>query len=154
MTELSRGVVRTKLLLGDDFDVEFTKYKYLQDESLVIYRTNRAYVAESLIPYNASQALHPLPYPGIVNPKPDWEAQIYNAWWNGYMLGYPEKFVASYCEAFHNGLPLEDKLIQMRRAKVNAVEHLRTIDRPVAEIRLGLEPPISDAAWKSVMTLF
>ena len=140
--------------MGDAFDVQYTKYKYQQDESLVIYRTNRAYVADSLIPVNASQALHPLPYPDAVNPKPDWEAQIYNAWWNGYMLGYPERFVETYCEAFHNGLPLQDKIVQMRRAKANALEFLKAINRPVAAIKIGLEPPISDTAWKSVTSLF
>ena len=51
-----------------------------------------------------AQALHPLPYPDDKTPYPDWQEQIYNAWWNGYILGYPERFIDSYCETFHNGL--------------------------------------------------
>ena len=51
-----------------------------------------------------AQALHPLPYPDDKDPYPDWQEQIYNAWWNGYIIGYPERFIDSYCETFHNGL--------------------------------------------------
>ena len=40
-----------------------------------------------------AQALHPLPYPDSEKPEPDWRKQIYNAWWNGVILGYPEYFV-------------------------------------------------------------
>jgi hypothetical protein len=138
------------MLLGDAFDVEVDKYKYRKDESLVFYRTNRTYVAESLIPYKESQALHPLPYPDSKNPKPDWEKQIYNAWWNGYMLGYPVRFVDSYCLTFHNGLPKEEKQIQIDLAKKNAFKYMKDINKPVAIIRTGLEPSITDAAWLSI----
>jgi hypothetical protein len=89
-----------------------------------------------------SQALHPLPYPGEENPRADWENQIYNAWWNGYVLGYPERFIDSYCEEFHNDLSQKEKLIQIKRAKKDCKEHLLRINKPVSEIGMGLEPPV------------
>ena len=136
--------------MGDLFDVEIAKYKYRKDESLVLYRKNRTYVAESLLPYKESQALHPIPYPDVNNPKSDWEKQIYHAWWNGYMLGYPVRFVESYCIAFHNGLTKDEKIIQMDLAKEDANKYLKDMNKTVAGIGIGLEPSISDAAWLSI----
>jgi hypothetical protein len=137
--------------MGSAFDVEYKTFKYRADESLVFYRTNRTYVADSLIPIYESQALHPIPYPNDANPRLDWNMQIYNAWWNGYMLGYPERFVTMYCESFHNGLTLEEKRVQTRLARAGAIDYLKVINRPVAEIRTGLEPPVSEASWSSVI---
>ena len=136
--------------MGDLFDVEIAKYKYRKDESLVLYRKNRTYVAESLLPYKESQALHPIPYSDINNPKSDWEKQIYHAWWNGYMLGYPVRFVESYCIAFNNGLTKNEKVVQMDLAKEDAIKYLKDINKSVAGIGIGLEPSISDAAWLSI----
>jgi len=39
----------------------------------------------------------------------DHKLQIYYAWWNGYILGYPEHFIDSYCLSFHNDLPEPDR---------------------------------------------
>lgn len=138
--------------MGSAFDVEYKTFKYRADESLVFYRTNRTYVADSLIPYYESQALHPIPYPNEANPRPDWDKQIYNAWWNGYMLGYPERFVNVYCDSFHNGLTLEEKRVQVQMARKEALEYMTVINRPVAEIRTGLEAPVSEASWAAVIS--
>mmetsp|Transcript_30298 Transcript_30298/g.28939 ORF Transcript_30298/g.28939 Transcript_30298/m.28939 type:complete len:679 (-) Transcript_30298:8-2044(-) len=147
VSELAHSIVKAKLLLGSSLDIGYEIYSYREDKSLILYRLNRTYVADSLIPSRMSQALHPLPYPGEENPRADWQNQIYYAWWNGYMLGYPERFIDSYCEDFHNDLSLQEKLIQINRAKKDCKEYLLKIDKPVAEIRMGLEPPVSDDVW-------
>ena len=153
VSELSHSIVRTKLLLGNDFDVEFRTFKHKSDESLVFYRTNRTYVANSLVPYLESQALHPLPYPDRDNPDQDsYKMQIYNAWWNGYVLGYPEMFINSYCEAFHNGLDIDKKRIEMKKAKNDAMLYMKNNNLSVALIGIGLEPSITDFAWESVIS--
>lgn len=93
-------------------DLKVRINKYQADESLIIYRNNWEFVNEGLLPkfevvlyysvcelwrcqlnFLKAQALHPLPYPDSKNPEPDWKLQIYNAWWNGVILGYPEYFV-------------------------------------------------------------
>ena len=152
MSELSRSIVQTKLLLGDAFDVEYRVFEYKNDESLVFYRTNRTYVADSLVPFEKTQALHPVPYPDGNNPVPDYELQIYNSWWNGYALGYPERFVQSYCETFHNDLSPEQKHLQIEKAKRDSKAYMKRIKQPVALIGMGLEPPVSDLAWETVVS--
>ena len=139
-------------MLGDDFDVEFRTFTYKKDESLVFYRRNRTYVVDSLVPFNISQALHPLPFPEIDNLDADYKLQIYNAWWNGYVLGYPERFVNSYCEAFHNGLNIDSKRIEMKKAQNDAKSFMIDKNRSVALIGTGLEPSITDLAWETVIS--
>jgi hypothetical protein len=145
--ELSRGAVIASNLLGDASGIHYRYHNHGHDETLILYRPNRTYVAEALLPYGISQALHPMPYPDSVNPEPDWKKQIYNAWWNGYMLGYPEQFVNSYCETFHNGLGDYDKKIQVQTAKRDAYAYMARIQKPVAKIGTGLEKPVSDDVW-------
>ena len=66
------------------------------------------------------------------------------------MLGYPARFVDSYCLLFHNGLQKEEKQIQMDLAKKDASKYMKDINKPVALIKEGLEPSITDAAWLSI----
>lgn len=114
--EILRGIsIGTKAF--PDFDVGMSKFKYFNDESLIIYRSSRRYLAYSLRPFGQAQALHPAPYPDLKTQQHDWTQQIYNSWWNGYVLGYPLRFVDSYCETFHNGLSLEDKRNAMLSAR-------------------------------------
>ena len=68
------------------------------------------------------------------------------------MLGYPERFVNVYCDSFHNGLTLEEKRVQVQMARKEALEYMAVINRPVAEIRTGLEPPVSEASWAAVIS--
>lgn len=74
--ELSSAIVQAKHLWADELDVEYRVTKYGKDESLVIYRTSRQYIFNSLLPVNQSQALHPAPYPDRDDPKPDEEKQM------------------------------------------------------------------------------
>ena len=99
---------------------------------MIIYRSSSKYLAHSLLPLKQAQALHPAPYPDEVG-RPseldsDWKKQIYYAWWNGFILGYPEHFVDSYCETFHNGLGLEDKQKEITRAKHRSASYFGDMD--------------------------
>ncbi len=122
-----QSIAVAKSVLGDAVDVDLETFTYGKDQSLIIYRSSRKYIAHSLAPFGQAQALHPAPYPdpeGRPNDlEADWRLQIYYAWWNGYILGYPEHFVDSYCETFHNGLGSDDKVEEMRRAKTDASDY-------------------------------
>ena len=117
-----------------------------------------------------SQALHPLPYPDSIDPHKDWQAQIYNAWWNGYVLGYPEYFIDSYCESFHNGLSIDEKRNQIALAKRDVKKHISDLDlsdtslmtsgdldrsfnslyKYNPSIRMGMESPISEELFQTI----
>jgi len=148
--ELSQSIVAAKMLLGDQLDVGMRKNKYRDDETLVFYRSAREYVNQGLLPKFESQALHPLPYPDSEKPEPDWKLQIFNAWWNGVMLGYPEYFVDSYCESFHNGLSQDERVVQMRHAKASIVRYLQSIGKSLPVIGRGMEPPIDEAHFQLI----
>jgi hypothetical protein len=145
------GIVAAKALHQDGMEIEYQITKYREDESLMIYRSSRRYIAHGLLPYNQSQALHPAPYPDSANPTPDEKMQIFNAWWNGYLLGYPEYFVDSYCESFHNGLDAHEKSAQSRAAKSSVVKFLSSIRHKQEVIRKGLDSPISEDQFKTVI---
>lgn len=116
-----QSISQAKKVFGDKIDIEYETFIYGKDESLVIYRSSSKYLAHSLLPFRQAQALHPAPYPDEVGRpnelESDWKKQIYYAWWNGYILGYPDHFIDSYCESFHNGLGLDDKLKEVAKAK-------------------------------------
>jgi hypothetical protein len=128
-----KSISQAKAVFGDKIDIDFETFIYGKDESLVIYRTSSRYIAHSLQPLKQAQALHPAPYPDSEGrPKEltnDWKLQIFYAWWNGYMLGYPENFVDSYCQTFHNGLNTEDKELEISRAKQSVKEYFRELGR-------------------------
>ena len=68
------------------------------------------------------------------------------------MLGYPERFVNSYCEAFHNGLNIDSKRIEMKKAQNDVKLFMIDNNRPVALIGTGLEPSVTDLAWETVIS--
>ena len=98
-----------------------------------------------------------MPYPDEKDPRPDWQRQIYNAWWNGYILGYPERFVDSYCESFHNGLTTAEKMEQARKGKAAVKQYvLASVESGkggVKGIRMSADPPISAEAWDLIASL-
>lgn len=67
-----------------------------------------------------------------------WSRQIFFSWWNGYVLGYPQHFINSYCETFHNGLELEEKRQWSAIARRHVEKFFRreNLSRPF--IRAGL----------------
>lgn len=143
--ELSQAIVATKNLLGDALDVKYEVFKYNKDESLIIYRTNRTWVADNLAPCcKQAQALHPLPYPDTSRLFEDNKLQIYYAAWNGLLLGYPDYFVESYCETFHNSLDVTEKKRQFREGKKAFEKQLALIKKEKFLIQMGLEKPIDE----------
>ena len=151
VTELSQAIIYAKTLMGDKFDIDYRIHEYRESETLIFYRRHRSYLVDYLLPVNQSQALHPMPYPDSDNPAPDWEKQIYNSWWNGYVLGYPSRFVDSYCESFHNGLELENKKIQINKAKNDVKKHFIHHKKEAVEIKYGLDKPVLDEFWNIVV---
>lgn len=150
VTELSQAILHAKAFVGDKFDIDYRIHEYRDAETLILYRRHRSYLVDYLLPFNKSQALHPMPYPDNDNPLSDWKKQIYNSWWNGYVLGYPSRFVDSYCESFHNGLQYEDKKIQINKAKIDVKKHFNDNHRAAVEIKYGLDKPVVEEFWKYV----
>ncbi len=145
MRELSQAIIAQKTLLGAALDFDFQVFKYGNDESLIIYRKEREYVAEGLVPHGKqAQALHPLPYPDSSRLTQDHKLQIYNSAWNGLMLGYPDYFVDSYCDTFHNALDLTEKRKQARTAKADFKSYMTKIRKEPLTIHMGLDAPINE----------
>eukprot|EP01038_Epipyxis_sp_PR26KG_P012335 gene12335-16544_t len=152
--ELVRGVISSKLILGDKLPIDYVIFKYKTDESLIIYRKNRKEYVDALVPHNEAQALHPLPYPNREDPTPDYKLQIYNAYWNGYVLGYPEFFIVSYCETFHGPLSLELKRVELSRARRDVQYYFKQNGLSYMPIGFGNDPQISDEHMQAIIKTF
>jgi len=150
VSELSQAIIHAKVFLGDKLDIDYRIHVYRESETLIFYRRHRSYLVDYLLPFNQSQALHPMPYPNDDNPKSDWEKQIYNSWWNGYVLGYPSRFVDSYCESFHNGLNDEDKKIQIIKATKKVKKYFIDNKKEPVIIKYGLDKPVDEDFWKYI----
>lgn len=118
MRELVR-MVRVASLAGVPLDIAVDTHEYHEDRTLVLYRTQRPYLKSLLMPQNEAQALHIVPYPNHVaaGTREAHRQQVYNSWWNGRILGYPEAFVRSYCSSMHVDLTDEEKQREMTRAQ-------------------------------------
>jgi hypothetical protein len=90
----------------------------------------------------------------IIVCRSDQKYQIYYAWWNGYLLGYPERFVDSYCMSFHNDLTSLEKAEQSQQAKRDVKLFLQSINRTSYEIKLGLLPPVPNEVWNVIEKRF
>jgi hypothetical protein len=163
--ELIQSIVSAKQIFGDSkllsissttnqthFPIEHILFPFRKDYTLLFYRANRMYLKNAILPSHIAQALHPMPFPEdepdihSPNRKRLYEEQIYNAAWNGLILGYPEYFVTSYCESFHhNGLSQEERLDQFQQAKRNYEKfiHSELKLRKRIQIEMGLDTPIS-----------
>ena len=150
MPELVRAIVAAKEIFGDDLDLKYDVFKYRNDETLVIYRSNRAFLAEALLPHREAQALHPCPYPREETRQADEELQIYNSAWNGLVLGYPEYFVQGYCESFHNSLEVPHKRQLYEEALVDFNRLMRESGMEPPRIRYGMDRPIAEAYLESI----
>lgn len=53
-----------------------------------------------------------------------WSTQVYNSWWNGYLLGYPERFVDSYCRDLTSELNSTIVESQIEAARRDAIAFL------------------------------
>lgn len=71
--------------------------------------------------------------------------QIYNSWWNGFLLGYPERFIDSYLRSFHTKLSQGSIVEEMSRAEMDVREHFRENPRLKRdEIGLGGDEDLLD----------
>jgi hypothetical protein len=155
VNDLSSNIISLKALLGPQFEFDYRVNIYKDAETLIIFRKSREYLVNALVPFNQSQALHPMPYPNNDNPIPDWKLQIYNSWWNGYVLGYPERFIDSYCQSFHNGLDIDLKNIEIKNAKKDVKKYFnKGINKKVTEINFGTDPSISEDYFKLLYPKF
>lgn len=112
--ELTRALVAgTRLLpaLSAALGVQLNTYQQSSPlETLIFYRTKQRPMLDLILPNNTAQALHIVPFPSEAgeNDAAKMDAvlreQIYNSWWNGYLLGYPARFIDSYLKSFHTNL--------------------------------------------------
>lgn len=154
MAELCQALVAAKQLLGDALEVNYQIMRYGNDETVAFYRNNRQYLLDGLIPRGQAQALHPAPYPREETLTADWRAQIYNAAWNGFVLGYPEYFISNYCETFHNDLPLAEKRQQFELARKEVELYLeREHGERIYRIQMGLDEPIAEWKYRIIKSL-
>ena len=127
-------------------DLNLEVFRFGSDTSLVLFRESRRYLAEALLPFKQTQALHPVPYPNEAGDKAqlqrDHHDQIYNSAWNGYVLGYPRRFVDMYCEDFHNPLSVKEKMDIAREARANLESAFRQEGHALVEIGGGLDAPL------------
>lgn len=157
--ELSQQLVAMHAAWRDSetFPFRWAVFKYFNDETLVVYHRDAAIRVHALLPVNQTQALHPAPYEppagASERQREDFHReQIYNAAWNGLMLGYPSFFVLRYCEEFHNPLDVVLKEEEYQKALrdyqnflkqsrfFKSKNHFKKLDN--AEMQFGFHRPI------------
>jgi hypothetical protein len=142
--ELSRAIVAAERVFGASFPFQHTTFRHGKDDTLVIYHRSQRHVMESLRPHRSAQALHPMPFLDEASDEARLSSareQVFNSAFNGLTLGYPERFVRSYCEGLVGDvLSLDEKMRQFQLA----VEAFREQFGPTREIALGLQEPIAE----------
>jgi hypothetical protein len=131
------------------FPIEFTVFRYKTDETLIFYHHDAQRVVDAILPYHEAQALHLLPYASDAprdKPVEDVQReQVFNAAWNGLILGYPRHFIEHYCTDYHNDLSPEGKKEEFHLAITHFQKYLQSnaIDRSKQEhIGYGYHSPI------------
>lgn len=86
-----------------------------------------------------------MPYPSeasgnITREKEVLLEQIYNSWHNGYILGYPQQFVDSYCRSFHSDLRQDEKEHHAEMSKVKIKSYFKDRNLQVQTIAMGNDP--------------
>jgi hypothetical protein len=112
-----------------------------------------------ILPNNTAQALHIVPFPSEAgegdNAKMDrvLREQIYNSWWNGYLLGYPIRFINSYLTGFHTKLGPGAIQEEMQRAQSDVGEHFaKNPQLKQSEIKYGSD--VNLLSDNAIMTYF
>ncbi len=95
---------------------------------------------EAIRPHRSAQALHPMPFledEPLALKLSTAREQVYNSAYNGFVLGYPDRFVMSYCEGLvGDRLTIEQKREQYRLAKRDYEDEMGSF----YEIKVGLSP--------------
>eukprot|EP00981_Chlorochromonas_danica_P002144 scaffold428_cov168-Ochromonas_danica.AAC.9 len=153
--KLTRGIVAAKEVFGESLGIDYTTFYSGQEETVIFYRTNRRYLVDLLRPYHEAQALHLLPIVDVSNTLIDhnagWREQIYNAAWNGLVLGYPSYFVSSYCNDFPNSLTTEEKHEIFLQAQHEFDQFMIKEELVKVSIHLGLDSPITSDKFPIVI---
>lgn len=144
--KLTRGIVAAKAA-NEVWEVDYMVFRHDTQETLVLYRSNRRYLVDLLRPFHEAQALHLLPtVDDQDDPVPTWRDQVYNAAWNGHVLGYPSHFISSYCEDFPNDLSVGEKQEIFLQAKDDFADFMRQEGHQVISIKLGTDQPVDRKA--------
>lgn len=151
---LVRAVTATIYSEGERSALGLKVFSYRRDKTLVLFNRRREYLVDALAPTHQSQGLHPVPYPdeaaGGPQLREDHRLQVHNSFWNGYVLGYPLRFVTVYCEDFHNPLTREHRRRIADDAHTSVREHFRRGGLEAVEIGMGLDSPLSAASLEAV----
>ena len=117
-----------------------------------------------LRPNQTAQALHIVPFPSeagegegnAVKMNIILREQIYNSWWNGYLLGYPVRFVDSYLRSFHTKLSAEGIGQEIQRAQRDVEKYFQQHrhDLPLQRGEIGLGGDVDLLAEKEVLLYF
>jgi hypothetical protein len=140
---------------ADSAGVRLETFSYRQDRTLILYRAQRRYIVDAMVPKGQSQGLHPVPYPDEANGNPqelarDHHLQVYNSFWNGFVLGYPLHSISMYCEDFHNPLTREHKARIAREAHADVQKHFDDSGMHAVKIALGLDKRVPTAVIEAI----
>jgi hypothetical protein len=108
--------------LASALDIQLNTYQ-ATSETLIVSRVKQCDMLRLILPNNTAQALHIVPFPSEAGEGDTarmdrvLREQIYNSWWNGYLLGYPVRFIDSYLRSFHTTLSAEAIQQEVERAK-------------------------------------
>jgi hypothetical protein len=110
------------------------------------------------IPTTVLQALHIVPYPprGEEENKASIDAahmeQVHNSYFNGYILGYPLRFVETYCNDLPNELTEGQVRSALSKAKAEVAHLIKegTLQKAQLRIRLNRTEPISVEKWNYI----
>lgn len=145
---LMKIIIEHNVTSPNTYPLHYRTTYYKEAGTLIVYRKSREYLVDALRPFgNVVQALHPMPYPDNTSEdklQKDYKEQIYNAWWNGYILGYPQRFIDSYCLDFHNPLSRDDKTIVIEQAKIDVKKYFNIINKQNVVIKSGLDPMVKE----------
>lgn len=131
--ELTQSILAGRLLLdplASAIDVQYNTYQ-VTSETVIFYRTKQRPMLDLILPNNTAQALHIVPFPSEAGEgdaaKMDavLREQIYNSWWNGYLLGYPTRFIDSYLTSFHTKLSAGAIQEEVQRAQRDVRSHFQ-----------------------------
>ncbi|GAB5363518.1 hypothetical protein AAMO2058_000890000 [Amorphochlora amoebiformis] len=158
--ELCTHIAATRVLMGDEFPVNWKIFKYStpdtgeKHETLIVYRTEREELLDAFLPGGrVAQALHILPFPRTDHLQDDQRAQIYNSYWNGVVLGYPESMINIYIRDFKNDLPQEIRIEESTRARKDVETYFQANRMEATRIEEGLLVPVNRSFYASLPTV-
>ena len=104
------------------------------------------------------QALHIVPYPpsedefGIESVNAAHEEQVHNSYFNGIVLGYPQRFVETYCKDLPNKLSESQLRRGLNAGKAAITEALNSgvLIKQTLEVHINRTIGISSRKWGDI----